>query len=34
MVKKVFFVSILAILFLFLSDISIAQNMKEGLWGR
>jgi hypothetical protein len=32
MIKKVFFVSVLAFLFLFLSDISMAQNMKEGLW--
>jgi hypothetical protein len=32
MIKKVFFVSILALLFLFLSGISMAQNMKEGLW--
>ncbi len=32
MIKKVFLVSILAVLFLFLSDISIAQNMNEGLW--
>jgi hypothetical protein len=30
--KKIFFVSILAFLFLFLSDVSMAQNMKEGLW--
>ena len=33
MIKKVFFVLVLASLFLFLNDeISIAQNMKEGLW--
>lgn len=32
MIKKVFFVSISAFLFLFLSGISMAQNMKEGLW--
>lgn len=33
MIKKIVFASILAFLFLFLNDeISIAQNMKEGLW--
>ena len=32
MVKKVCFVSMFAFLFLFLSNIAEAQNMKEGLW--
>ena len=32
MVKKTCLVSILAFLCLFLTDISLAQNMKEGLW--
>ncbi len=32
MAKKICLVSILAFMFLFLSDISMAQNMKEGLW--
>ncbi len=32
MIKKIFLGSTLAFLFLFLSNISMAQNMKEGLW--
>ena len=32
MVKKVCFVSMFAFLFLFMSNIAEAQNMKEGLW--
>ncbi|CAD7781789.1 MAG: hypothetical protein KCCBMMGE_01754 [Candidatus Methanoperedenaceae archaeon GB37] len=32
MVKKICFVSMFAFLFLFLSNIAEAQNMKEGLW--
>ncbi len=32
MLKKVCFVSLFAFVFFFLSDISMAQNIKEGLW--
>lgn len=32
MVKKVCFLSIIAFMFFFFSDTSMAQNMKEGLW--
>lgn len=32
MIKKIFSLSVLVLGFFFLTDISIAQNMKEGLW--